>query len=478
MMRVFRLSFVARLVILFIFSLLAMQLLAVMGFFIQRGSDTGTGFRLPLPDQISAIVELLESSTPAQFPAILRAANGPNIHARLTSAPVGPPPANWRASPLVERLLRRYMPAMGERRVTVLMQREEGRWFPRISRFVSPTTISIIVSLKTGDMLVVEADGPLATTLFGFPPGFWAGFIGFAVAILAILIIRREVRPLRRLAEAADRIDLSAPRPIADFPSSAPEIRAVISAFNRMQERIVSLVKARMAMIGGFSHDVRTFATRLRLRAELIPDETERARAIRDIEDMISLLDDALYAVQDRPPLDIQELVDVCALLREEVEDRRRSGARASLTVPPGAQEALRPQEACVAEEACVAQEAFVIGSPVALRRLFANLIDNAIVYGGEARVSLRRDGPTLTVAVEDNGPGIAPERRTSVTQAFVRLEGSRSRKTGGAGLGLAIAKKVADSHGGSLSIGDAPGRGARIAVALPLFEADDALGR
>jgi signal transduction histidine kinase len=447
-----RLSFVARIAILFIFSLLALQFLTVMGFFIQRGSDTGTGFRLPLPDQIAALVELLETSPASQHSAILRAANGANVHARLETAPAAPPGGDWRPSPMVERVLRRYLPALGDRQVTVLLRREEGPWFPRVLRFVSPATLSIIVSLATGNALVVEVGGPLGTTLFGFPPGFWAGFLGFAMAIIAILVIRREVRPLRRLAEAADSLDLGEPRAIADFPSSAPEIRAVISAFNRMQERIGSLVRTRMAIIGGFSHDVRTFATRLRLRAELIPDEVERARATRDIEDMISLLDDALYAIQDRVPEESQELVDLPALLREEVEDRRKSGTRASIDV------------------AAAAEGASVLGSAVALRRLFANLLENAIAYGGAARVSAAVSAGNVIVDIDDNGPGIPPELRKSVLQAFVRLEASRSRKTGGAGLGLAIASRVAESHGGTLRIDDAPGGGARIRVTLPLL--------
>lgn len=452
MMRLFHLSFVSRLVILFIFSLVSVQLLLVMGFFIQRGSDTSTGFRLPLPDQIAAIVELLEATPSSEHAALLRAVNGAHLHVRLEKNPAMPSPEEWRPSPLVERVLQRYLPALGGRDVVVLIQREDWRPLQKVMSYFSPALITIFVPLKQGDTVVLEAGGPLATAIFGFPPGFWGGFIGFAVAMLAIVIIRREVRPLRRLADAADRMDPGQPQPIADFPSSAPDIRAVISAFNRMQERIASLIKERMAMIGGFSHDVRTFATRLRLRVELIPDDTERSRAIRDIEDMIRLLDNALYAIQGRPAPEHLELVDVAALLREEIEDRKVGGL-ASIAIEPGN------------------RKADVLGSAIALRRLFANLIENAIVYGGEARVSLKAENDLLIVTIEDNGPGIPSDCRGIVTQAFVRLESSRSRKTGGAGLGLAIAKNAADAHGGTMTIGDAPGKGTRITVELPLFQ-------
>ncbi|MEZ5578843.1 MAG: ATP-binding protein [Candidatus Competibacteraceae bacterium] len=282
--------------------------------------------------------------------------------------------------------------------------------------------LTMIVTLEDGEHLAFESQGRLITDVFGLPPGFWAGVFGFGIALLAILIISREARPLRQLVEAADSIDLSAPKPIADFPSSAPEIRALIAAFNRMQERIASLIKERMAMIGGFSHDLRTHATRLRLRVELIADDAERTRAIRDIEDMISLVNDALLAVQD-PAESAQreqttlELIDIAELVGDEIDDHRKIGTSVTL-VCEGAK-----------------GNALVLGQPVALRRLFRNLIENAITYGGEARVMVQMRAEHVLVHIEDSGPGIPPEARANVTQAFVRLETSRSRRTGGAGL-------------------------------------------
>ena len=454
-MRIFRLSFVARMAIILIFSLISIQVLVVMGYFIQRDNITGSGFRAPLPDQVLAIVDLIEKAPPEYRTDILRAVNSAQMQVRLEQTVPGPPADSWRSSPMVEALLRRYLSALEDRQVTVLVQRAESGFLSRVVPFQSPSIATVIVGLKTGENLVIETGGPLIVNIFGYPPGFWAGVVGFTVALLAILIIRREARPLRRLAQAADRIDLNNPQAVSDFPSSAPEIRAVISAFNRMQERIASLVKERMVMIAGFSHDVRTYATRLRLRAETIPDETERCRAIRDIEDMISLLDDALFIVRDEPSPENEELVDIAGLIGDEVEDRRARGA--AICFSAERQRETQP----------------VLGDPVALRRLFANLIENAVTYGGEARISLTCPGRTLRVDLEDSGPGIPEDFREHVTKPFVRLEGSRSRKTGGAGLGLAIAKRIAETHGGRLSISDAGGRGARISVELPAFNPD-----
>ncbi|MEJ2125473.1 MAG: ATP-binding protein [Alphaproteobacteria bacterium] len=450
-LRLFRLGFTARVTLILLASLVAIQILMVVAFFMQRSHNTGSGFRLPLPDQVAAIAEIMEQTPADQRESILRALNGARFHTRVTTEKLPPPPKTWRKLTQVERVLKRYLKSLGDREVTVLLQTEHGRLF---EGFRPSSVVTVIVGLKTGEKLVIEVTGPFAV-IFGFPPGFWAGVIGFLVTILAFLIIRRESRPLRSLAEAANKIDLSDPLPIADSPSSAPEIRAVIAAFNGMQERITGLIKSRMEMVGSFSHDVRTYATRLRLRAELIPDEAEKTRAIRDIEDMISVVNDALLALQDRPEMAADELVDVGELVSEEIEEQRRVGATASLALPISSGSAL------------------VLGSGTGLRRVFHNLIQNAVLYGGDVQASVEVSGESIRVLIEDSGPGIPHEWRARVVQPFVRLEGSRNRKTGGAGLGLAIAGKIVEGHGGRLAIDDAPGGGARITVELPLFEVE-----
>lgn len=455
MMRFIRFGFVTRIVLILVFSLVALQILVVMGFYLRRSGDTGAGFRLPLPDQVAAIVALVEHTPESDRGTILRAVNSPHLRVWVTKENPAPPRETWHKLPLVEQIVDNYLRALGAHTVTVLLQTKIKRLVEKPFR---SGLVTVIVTLEDGEHLAFESQGWFITDVFGLPPGFWAGVFGFGIALLAILIISREARPLRQLVEAADSIDLSAPKPIADFPSSAPEIRALIAAFNRMQERIASLIKERMAMIGGFSHDLRTYATRLRLRMELIADDAERARAIRDIEDMISLVNDALLAVQD-PAESTQreqttlELIDITELVGDEIDDHRKIGTSVTL-VCEGAK-----------------GNALVLGQPVALRRLFRNLIENAITYGGEARVMVQMRAEHVLVHIEDSGPGIPPEARANVTQAFVRLETSRSRRTGGAGLGLTIAQKIAESHGGTLEIGDAKNGGARVSVTLPRFQ-------
>jgi signal transduction histidine kinase len=273
------------------------------------------------------------------------------------------------------------------------------------------------------------------------------------VAVVTVLMVRREARPLRDLAQMVDRMTLPGKAaPIPDVPRGAPEFRALVGAFNRLSERIAQLLKARMALVGGISHDLRTYATRLRLRAELIGDPQERAKAVNDLDDMKRLLDDSLLAIEAGAPVRAQELIEIAPILEREAEDRQRAGAAVALAIAPAA------------------RQAQLIGDALALRRLLANVTDNALAYGREARIAADCEGGDLLILIDDEGPGISPEQRDMVFEPFVRLEESRSRSTGGAGLGLAIARNVAETHGGRLTLETAPGGGTRAVIRLPLF--------
>jgi signal transduction histidine kinase len=454
-----RFGFVTRLALIFIFSLIVLQVFVVALFYADRGQATGEGFRLPLPDQIAAMVELIENGPEERQQLILRSVNTPRFSVRVAEAAADAAPGDWQESPMAARILRRYLAALGERQVTVLIESSGPSWlFPRTMAFILPASSAIYVELKTGETLVVESQGILTVSLFGQPPGFWASVFGFGIAVLTILLIRREARPLRMLARAADNIDLSGTsEPLPEAPRSAPEIRRVIAAYNRLQGRIAGLIAARMAIVGGISHDLRTYATRLRLRAEAIPDEAERVRAVRDIDDMIGLLDDAMLAISEGTSNHQEELVALDEIVSAEVEDRKSAGADVALS------------------RSLNGAQPLVLGHSRGLRRLVSNVLDNATKYGGAARVELSARGRWLLVVVDDSGPGIPADKREAVLEPFVRLDPSRNRATGGAGLGLTIAKKVVETHNGRLVLTDAPDGGARVIIALPAFSASDA---
>jgi signal transduction histidine kinase len=451
-----RLGFTARLFVIFMTSLVALQLLAVLAFFLQRSRDTDSGLRMPLPDQAAALVELLESMPKEQWPLVVRATSSTDLRVRVADErPETREPA-WYEAPVVELVLRRYLAALGGRAVRVRVEPSSELFAGPMQTlaWASPGAVEIEVGLKSGETLVVATGGVLHLSMLGFPPGFLAGLLGFAVAVVTILMVRREARPLRDLAKAVDRMSLAGRgEPIPKIARGAPEIRALVAAFNRLAERISQLLKARMALIGGISHDLRTYATRLRLRAELIGDAGERAKAIHDLDDMKRLLDDSLLAIEAGVPARAQELVDVAPILEREVEDRRRAGATAALALSPAA------------------KGAQLLGDALALRRLVANLTDNALIYGREALITASVQGNDLVILVDDKGPGINPGEREMVFEPFVRLELSRSRSTGGAGLGLAIVRNVAEAHGGRVTLEGAPTGGTRAVVVLPLFQ-------
>ena len=407
----------------------------------------------PSPGRIAAIAELVERSDAGSRPLVLDALSSPQFVAGSWGGGATSPST---VSPdLQARLQQMYAPALSGRQITVAAPPViHGNWFPRLTRLMA-NAIELRIALRTGETLVVDATTRLPVTPLGLPVGFGAGLFGTIVALLALLVMQRETRPLARLAAAVDRVDLSADPPLLpDARRSAPEIRAVIAAFNRLQGRLSEMLRGRMTLIGGIAHDVRTFATRLRLRVEKIPDETEKLRAVADIDDMIRLLDDALLSSRVGAGQLSQEMVEFAALVEAEAGDRRTQGGDVDVTAD------------------AAASGAIVLGDRLALRRVVANIVDNAVKYGRVAHVQTRLAGDVVILTVDDEGPGIPENQRQAMLEPFNRLETSRNRTTGGAGLGLAVVRSVVEGHGGTIEIAEAPRGGTRVMVELPVFRA------
>ncbi len=450
-----RFRFGTRLLLIVLTGLVALQLVGLGVYLLQRSRDTEAGLRLPLPDQAAALAELIERTPKESWPLVLRAASTADLRVRILEGSAEEPEQAWYEAPVADLMRARFSAALGDRELYVHVDPSSKLLSGPLAAFswLSPGAVEIQIGLTNGDRLAVMASGGLGLSIFGIPPGFWAAILALLIAAATVLMLRREARPLRDLAEAVDRIDpAEGDHAVPDAPGSAPEIRALIAAFNRLGERVADLLKARMTLIGGISHDLRTYATRLRLRAEFIGNESERTKAIQDLDDMRRLLDDSLMAIEAGTPDRHEELIGVADLLEREVSDRKLAGASVSLALEGKA------------------RDAEILGDPVALRRLFANLTDNAIAYGGEVTITAAANGEWLTVTIDDCGSGIDKNLRETVFEPFVRLEESRNRNTGGAGLGLAIARKVAETHGGTLTLAEAPGGGTRAIVELPLF--------
>jgi signal transduction histidine kinase len=266
------------------------------------------------------------------------------------------------------------------------------------------------------------------------------------------LFARRLVRPITAFAEAAERLGRD-PRGELDELGGPSEIGVAARAFNQMHSRLKRYVDDRVAMVGAISHDLRTPLARIRFKAEAAPAAV-RESISADIEQMEAMLAAALSFVRDSTEKPERARLDLLSVLECVVDDAASAGGDASLAK---------------------CDPVVVEGDALALQRLFANLVDNAIKYGGRAEVGLGAGAGDALVTVADQGPGLAPDELERVFEPFYRGERSRNRDTGGVGLGLAVARSIARGHGGDIELRSS-GRGLIAEVRLPL--AADAAGR
>lgn len=258
-------------------------------------------------------------------------------------------------------------------------------------------------------------------------------FFGALMTVIAFVYMRNQLRPITRLAEAAEAFGKGQVVPYK--PSGAVEVRAAGHAFLDMRDRIERQIEQRTMMLSGVSHDLRTPLTRLKLALSMQPETTEAEAMLRDVADMERLIDAFLDFARGAAAETEPEQVDPIRLVRDIVENAARVGQSVDLGPLAGAGMArLRP---------------------MAVARAVENLVSNALRYGNRARVSVALEPTRLRIVVEDDGPGIPPERREEAMRPFIRLDAARNQDRGsGAGLGLAIAADVARGHGGRLNLG------------------------
>jgi signal transduction histidine kinase len=288
------------------------------------------------------------------------------------------------------------------------------------------------------------------------PPGFfgpwqqrvalWFLLSALVMVPIIYLFARRLSSPIALFSEAADRLGRDPhAAPLAIRGSS--EIRLAARAFNDMQQRLQRYVEDRTAMVGAIAHDLRTPLTRLRFRIESLPED-QRTKSAGDLDQMEEMIAATLAFVRDasrpgeRTPLELSSLVES---LCDEMSET-------------GADAEVERGDKVVLE-----------GDPMALRRLIANLLENAVKFGGRARARVYRDAGHAVVEIDDDGPGIPAQEAEKVFEPFYRREPSRSRQTGGIGLGLAVVRSIARGHGGDVSLSNRAGGGLTARVELPL---------
>lgn len=266
------------------------------------------------------------------------------------------------------------------------------------------------------------------------------------VATAGYLFSRRISAPLRRFAEAAETLgrDPHAPQMTLKGPA---EIGAAAQAFNEMQARLKRYILDRTAMVGAISHDLRTPLARIRFKLEQAPVGV-RESVLSDVEQMEQMIGGVLAFIRDEGAPRRRERLDLLSLIECVADDAAMVGAQVEIVA---------------------GKPVTVDGDPVALQRLFSNLVDNAVKYGGDARIEVRREGELAVVAIADSGPGLSADELGRVFQPFYRTDASRNLDKGGVGLGLPIARSTARAHGGDVELTSVKAAGVTAIVTLPV---------
>ena len=275
----------------------------------------------------------------------------------------------------------------------------------------------------------------------------WFALSALALAPLAYLFSRRLAAPITRFARAAERLGRDPGAPALTAPRGPAEVDAAVAAFNDMQERLRRYVQDRTAMVGAIAHDLRTPLTRLRFRVESAPPALA-AKMTADIEQMEQMIADTLAFVRDATHQGERKKLELSSLVETVAHEMADTGLDVRSDSP---------------------SPVVVYGDALALRRLVTNLLDNAVKFGACARARVYAEDGAAVVEVDDDGPGVPDEQRETVFEPFHRGEPSRSRATGGAGLGLAVVRTIARAHGGEAELVNRPGGGLRARARLPL---------
>ena len=447
-------SLTGQLALLILVAFLVAQFISLWLFTGERGTALQASLRVETAERAAAVVLALEAAEPENRPGVLAAARSHQAQFEVGESAIS--------------LKETELPAVRSRVTDVLgspreIRAEEVGISPRDGRpmtppaalawlrdrllaaGVAPTELRLSVLLKDGTWLNVRSRNDRRD--FQLPPAILGTILLSLALIMAALWLglRRITGPLRHLAQAAEEMGIDAPA--FSMPRGGPdEVRALSDAMERMQARISGMVADRTRMLAALGHDLRSPITALRLRAEMVDDDETRERMAATLDEMQDMVEATLAYARGVSPDQPMEPTDISRLLLDLASELSETGPQ----VVTGTME------------------------PVTLplrrtpmRRALRNLIENAQRYGGEAVIGLSRMGSDVVISIDDTGPGIPDADLSRVFEPFTRLEQSRSRETGGVGLGLPIARAILHAHGGTVELTNRAKGGLRATITL-----------
>jgi signal transduction histidine kinase len=426
-----------QIVLLLIASLLASHAVLTVFFLYHRRDELHQHF----PDQLASMMELIAANPVDRRADLVAAINRAYPRLALTLSPNAPaaaaPPTSTDYA--VEGFAHRLGPNY---RVMAL------------AGGPSPPAASgerIAVGLHDGQFVSAQLVPPPPPPWFG-PGTITLIIVLISTPLLGVWAALALTGPLRRFASAAENFNPNGE--IAPVPERGPlEVRVVARALNQMRERIKGLIDDRTRMLAAVSHDLRTPITRLRLRCEFIDDESTRAKMLGELAHMESMVESVLHFLRNKQTARQAVALDLATSLQAICDQFADSGREVGYHGP---------------------DHAVIRAHPEDLHRALTNLIDNAVFHGGKADVKLTLTEPTVTIAIEDDGPGIPDTHKQVMLEPFVRGDAARggNGKTG-FGLGLSIARAVIEAHRGTLTLLDRQPHGLVAQVILPQSEAE-----
>lgn len=402
-------------------------------------------------DRSEQLIFSAEVVPPSARGVYLRTIARPGIRLEEITEPL---PVAAQPSPFTRALAARVgngyaLESIAERPAPCDVPRQENSVFGHTMKKWTGVCESVNVRLPDGARLRLQVFPPPTSVLSGLYDYRMIILLFLAsITVLAYLVARMSTRPLKQLAQAAKDLGNDINHPPLKL-AGVSEIRQASAAFNAMQARIRQHIFQRTQMLAAITHDLQTPLTRMRLRLEKVADPELQQRLVGDLSAMQEMVREGLDLARSMDTAESMQAMDLDSLLGSVCCDATDAGQQVEVSGHTGRA---------------------LMGRPMALRRCLVNLIDNAVKYGHAARVSVESLSGAVRIRIRDNGPGIAPSELARVFEPFYRVESSRSRESGGTGLGLTIARNIAEQHGGSIALANHPEGGLEVTLILPEY--------